>query len=398
MITAILNWVEMLIFLALAVFVMYLFVFAFAGLFYRRFLPTEVDKQHRIAILIPGYKEDAVIVETAKNALLQDYPRDAYEVIVIADSFQPQTLETLRKLPITVIEVSFDVSTKAKALNVAMAKLSGIYDIVIVLDADNTMEESFCKKINASFSQGFMAIQGHRVAKNQNTPFAILDAISEEINNFIFRQGHRALGLSSALIGSGMAFQYSYFKEAMNAAQAIGGFDKELELKLLKERKKIDYLPHALVYDEKVEKSEVFERQRRRWLSAQFVYFRKHFLSGLSHLLLKGNIDYFDKVFQMVQPPRVLLLGVVTVIFILELMFGALGYGSRQFPELTNWFALWVLVFLIFLFSTPRKFYNFNTLKALFSLPKAFFIMFLSLFKLKGANRRFIHTAHTGAK
>lgn len=398
MITTILNWVEMLIFLALAVFVLYLFVFAFAGLFYRRFLPTEVDTQHRIAILIPGYKEDAVIVETAKNALLQDYPRNAFEVVIIADSFQQETLKALRNLPITVIEVSFDISTKAKALNAAMANLSGIYDIAIILDADNTMEQSFCKKINASFSQGFMAIQGHRVAKNQNTPFAILDAISEEINNFIFRQGHRALGLSSALIGSGMAFTYSYFKEAMSAAQAIGGFDKELELKLLKERKKIDYLPDALVYDEKVEKPEVFERQRRRWLSAQFVYFRKHFLSGLSHLLLKGNIDYFDKVFQMVQPPRVLLLGVVTIIFILELMFGALGHGSKQIPELTNWFALWVLVFLTFLFSTPRKFYNLNTLKALFSLPKAFFIMFLSLFKLKGANRRFIHTAHTGAK
>lgn len=398
MITTILNWVEMLIFLTLAVFVLYLFVFAFAGLFYRRFLPTEVDKQHRIAILIPGYKEDAVIIETAKNALLQDYPRDALEVVIIADSFQPQTLEALCRLPITVIEVSFDISTKAKALNAAMANLSGIYDIAIVLDADNTMERSFCKKINASFSQGFMAIQGHRVAKNQNTPFAVLDAISEEINNFIFRQGHRALGLSSALIGSGMAFQYSYFKEAMSAAHAIGGFDKELELKLLKERKKIDYLPDALVYDEKVEKPEVFERQRRRWLSAQFVYFRKHLFSGLSHLLLKRNIDYFDKVFQMVQPPRVLLLGVVTIIFILELMFGALGHGSKQFPELTNWFALWLLVFFTFLFSTPRKFYNFNTLKALFSLPKAFFIMFLSLFKLKGANRRFIHTAHTGAK
>lgn len=398
MINAILNWVEMLIFLVLAVFVLYLFVFAFAGLFYRRFLPTEVDKQHRIAILIPGYKEDAVIIDTAQHALLQDYPHDAFEVVIIADSFQPQTLEALRKLPITVVEVTFDVSTKAKALNEAMSRLDGNYDIAIVLDADNTMEASFCKKINASFSQGFMAIQGHRVAKNQNTPFAILDAISEEINNFIFRQGHRALGLSSALIGSGMAFQYSYFKEAMSAAQAIGGFDKELELKLLKERKKIDYLPHALVYDEKVEKPEVFERQRRRWLSAQFVYFRKHFLSGLSQLFLKGNIDYFDKFFQMVQPPRVLLLGVVTVIFILELIFGALGYGSKQFPDQANWVALWVLVFLTFLFSTPRKFYNFNTLKALFSLPKAFFIMFLSLFKLKGANRRFIHTAHTGAK
>jgi hypothetical protein len=50
------------------------------------------------------------------------------------------------------------------------------------------------------------AVQGHRTAKNTNNSWAILDAISEEINNNIFRKGHRVLGLSSAIIGSGMAF------------------------------------------------------------------------------------------------------------------------------------------------------------------------------------------------
>jgi hypothetical protein len=33
-------------------------------------------------------------------------------------------------------------------------------------------------------------------------------------------------------------------------------------------------------------------------------------------------------------------------------------------------------------------------LKAIFSLPRAFLLMFGSLFKLKGANKKFIHTVH----
>jgi hypothetical protein len=36
-------------------------------------------------------------------------------------------------------------------------------------------------------------------------------------------------------------------------------------------------------------KSEVFGNQRRRWLSAQFHYFRK-ILNALKDLILKGNI------------------------------------------------------------------------------------------------------------
>ena len=64
-------------------------------------------------------------------------------------------------------------------------------------------------------------MQGHRVAKNHNTNLATLDAVSEEINNNIFRSGHRAIGLSSALIGSGMAFDYELIKSEMAKIDAI---------------------------------------------------------------------------------------------------------------------------------------------------------------------------------
>lgn len=55
------------------------------------------------------------------------------------------------------------------------------------------------------------AVQTHRIAKNMNNDMALLDAVSEEINNTIFRLGHAKLGLSAALIGSGMAFRYDLF-------------------------------------------------------------------------------------------------------------------------------------------------------------------------------------------
>ena len=91
-----------------------------------------------------------------------------------------------------------------------------------------------------------------------------------------------------------MAFQYQFFKEIMSTAKAIGGFDKEIELKMLKDGHRIGYLDDAIVLDEKVQKAEVFSNQRRRWLSAQLHYFRLDFLQSIKHLFLKGNLDYFD--------------------------------------------------------------------------------------------------------
>lgn len=377
----------------------YILIFSIAGVFPSHTPKPKKLETRKMAVLIPGYKEDAVIIDVAKDALKQDYPSENFDVVVIADSFQPETIEELKKLPIKVIEVSFDVSTKSKALNWAMAELGDNYNIAVILDADNLMESTFLTKINQAFDNGFMVVQGHRTAKNTNTSFAILDAISEEVNNHIFRKGHRNLGLSSALIGSGMAFDYSFFKETMANVKAIGGFDKELELTLLRDKNKIEYLHDALVLDEKVQKSEVFARQRKRWLSAQFVYFQRYFFSGLYNLVFKGNIDFFDKVYQMVSPPRVLLVGLVTILTAIYVAVGLI------FPEMdflkysmTQWLVVWGMVVCAFLFSIPRKFYNTKTLGAIFTLPKAFFIMFISLFKLKGANKKFIHTQHGVAK
>jgi cellulose synthase/poly-beta-1,6-N-acetylglucosamine synthase-like glycosyltransferase len=375
---------------------LYIFVFGFAGLFYRQQPYLNSAEKRKIAVLIPGYKEDAVIIEVAREALKQSYSSVNYDVIIIADSFKQDTLAELRKLPIKVIEVAFEKSTKAKALNKAMEQLDNSYEIAVVLDADNIMAFDFLEKVNSAFANNYMAIQGHRAAKNLDTSLAILDAVSEEINNHIFRKGHRVLGLSSAIIGSGMAFRYSFFKEMMASAKAIGGFDKELELKMLKDGHVIGYLDDALVYDEKVQKAEVFSNQRRRWLSAQLHYFRLDFLQSLKHLLLKGNVDYFDKAIQFIQPPRVLLLGFVMIFGLGFLAVNVFAYPNSQM--LMAWINLMVACILAFLFSIPKSFYNLKTMKAVLSLPKGMILMLGSLLKVKGANKQFIHTQHTAKR
>ncbi len=381
----IIQWI---LFIYLAITTLYIFVFSFASLFpYNP--PTLLDiKKKKFAVLIPGYKEDDVIIEVAKDALKQDYPADLYDIVVIADSFNSKTLKKLKELPIKVIEVSFESSTKSKALNKAMEQLPEDYDLALVLDADNLMESDFLTKINNTFSNKCIIVQGHRVAKNTDTSFAVLDAVSEEINNNIFRKGHRILGLSAAIIGSGMAIEYNYFKNLMKTIKAVGGFDKEIELKTLKDKHVIEYVNHAYVYDEKVQKAEVFQSQRRRWLSAQLHYFTKDILTASKYLITKGNIDYFNKAIQFSLLPRIMLLGILFIITILSIIFNPVYYTYA-------WLIVLIACILSFLFSIPRKFYNFKTFKAILTLPKGFILMFVSLIKIRGANKKFIHTKHT---
>ena len=381
--------VELVFFGFLGFSAVYIFIFSVIGLFYKEKKMKRQGIGNKIAVLIPGYKEDSVIIDVAKDALQQNYPRNRFDVIVIADSFQPETIQKLSKLPIKLIEVDFEVSTKAKSVNKALAQLpENHYDIVTILDSDNVMKPGFLRKVDQAYTNGYRAIQGHRAAKNKNTTFALLDAANEEINNHIFRKGHWAAGLSSALIGSAMAFDYSMFKRMMGTIGDVAGEDKELEVRLLKEKVKIIYLNSAYVLDEKVQQAEVFANQRKRWIATQIHYVRQYFLSGIYELITKGNFDYFNKAMQAIVAPRVLLLG---TLFILNALFLLIPNYISEF----YWLGLLGLTCGALLLALPRSFYNKQMLAAAFSIPKSFFFMLLALTKIKGAHKKFIHTPHT---
>ncbi|MEP7263109.1 MAG: glycosyltransferase family 2 protein [Bacteroidota bacterium] len=389
MIMTLINLLLITVFITTSFTVVYSLVFSVGGLFARKKKFKNKDIYKKIAVLMPSYKEDAVILETANHALFQQYPTHRYDVVVIADSLLPETIEKLKKLPLQLVQVSFDQSTKAKALNAAFESLTQSYDIAVVLDADNMMKPDFLSLINTAFVNGCYAIQGHRIAKNLNTRFAILDGISEEINNHIFRKGQQALGFSSSIIGSGMAFSYLYLKQVMAEINAVGGFDKELELKLIEDNHRIVYLENAYVLDEKVQKSEVFANQRTRWISAQLIYLRKYFLKG-SLCLLFGKTDYANKVAHYAMVPKVLLMGFLFIASLLSWFA-----PPEMLIGFSQWITLSALYIIAMVIAIPVSYYNFETAKALASLPLSFFIMFKAMFKLKGANKKFIHTPHT---
>jgi len=377
---------QIVVFTYLALSTVYFLIFSVAGLFSRKIKTPLEKKLNRFVVLIPGYKEDAVIIEVAEHALHQDYPTELYDVAVIADSFQPETLLNLKKLPIRVIEVVFEKSSKSKAINKALSVLPDVYDAVIVLDADNIMAADCIRKMNNALNSGYEAVQGHRAAKNRNTPFAILDSVSEEIGNHIFRKGHRMLGLSSALIGSGMAFSYQLFKHCMFDIDSTGE-DKELEIKLISDGRKIEYLNDAYIFDEKVQKPNVFMVQRTRWLANQLIYAKKYVFWSVKQLIIKGNIDLFDKVIQQFLPPRIFLLGFLFIISVTSLIFNPIIYSCA-------WLSLSALCVIVLLLSTPLKYYNRSTVKACFLLPKGFLFMFLAFIRVYKAHKTWGHTSH----
>ena len=381
----ILDNIDSLCFFLLGTSVLYLFVFALLSHIKRKDTYPAAGKLHRFVILYPAYKEDRVIENAISNFLEQDYPKSCYDVVVISDQMQDDTINRLKSMPITLMEVHFQQSSKAKAMQYAMENLDkNTYDMVVIMDADNTVEPNFLHELNKAYHSGCLVIQAHRMAKNLNTDTAILDAVSEEINNSIFRKGHVRLGLSAALIGSGMAIDFQWFKKNIFKLQTAGE-DKELEALLLKENIFIEYLEHVNVYDEKTQKDSTFYNQRRRWLASQ-LFAIKNNIGKLPGALFDGKFDYANKICQWMMLPRVLLLGFIGIISVIVLLY--------QWTWAIKWFILELLLVITLSLAVPDYLVNEQFKKAVWKAPKLFLLMTLNLFRLKGVNKKFIHTEH----
>ena len=380
--------VEIILFSWFAFTVTYVFFYAIMSLFYKeRQLINKNEKSAKILVLIPAYKEDKVILNTLKAISNQDYPIDKYKVMLIADHFDKETILDAKKYPAEVLDVSFEKSTKSIAINYALSLAAENTELVAILDADNLVESNFLKELNLNFQNGDQAIQGQRIAKNSNTSYAILDAIGEEINNSIYCKGQQVLGFTSRLTGSGMAFEFNLFKKLMSEINAIGGFDKELELNLLDNNVSIFYNSNIKIYDEKVTKSKVLMNQRSRWISAQFHYMKKFSKIGLEKLILKGDIEYFNKYLQLFLLPKMLMVIFLIAGLIINQFLLEDGMSSHWFIATAAFILSYILVF-------PLKYLKLNLLKMLYIIPLTVLKMFTKLPKLYTANKQFIHTPH----
>ena len=339
----VIDWV---LFIGVAFTTLYLFVFSIASLFSRHAEVSKAKRQNRFIVLIPSYKQDRVVSQSVISILSQTYPQRMFDLVVISDHQSEMTNMKLAQYPITLLTPNFEKSTKAKSLQYAILNLPEfkIYDAVVVLDADNIVEPEFLDQVNDAFeSAGTKAITTHRLPKNRDTTTARLDSVFEEINTSIFRRGHITLGLSAAMSGSGVVFDFEWFKQNIMKVRTAEE-DKELEALLMRQRVYVDYFDHIHVYDEKKRQTGEISKQRSRWALAQYKTLIKN-IYNFPGAIFNRHYDYADKIIQWMLIPRM-----VTVV-IIGVMCITLPF--IYFTLAIKWWFIGLLLGFAFAFATP---------------------------------------------
>lgn len=342
-----LTYIDTVLFVLIAMTVLYMAIFALASQVKRHASVPKAKHQNRFIVLIPARKAGRNLEKTVYSILGQSYPQRLFDVTVIADSCPEMTNFRVAQQPVTLLTPTFEKESKVKAMQLAINNLPQfkIYDVVVVLDPGNAVETEFLQQLNDAYeSAGTKCIQCHRLSQNRDTATSRLSAIFEEINNSIFRRGHITLGLSAATAGSGMAFDFTWFRNNVTSA-STNWEDKDFEVQLLRQHIFIDYFDDILVYDEKHRSADDFNRQRHNWMYSQLSTFVRN-CRYLPMALLNRHYDLIDKILQWMLIPRLVLMAVIIIMgCILPLIYLSMAL---------KWWALFAIVLFIFALATPN--------------------------------------------
>ncbi len=378
-----LQMTDAVVFLLLAIPVAYLFIYALASLQKYKNPYPHSPKQHRFLVLFVVLKNGKEVIESIRHFIdTQIYPQDKYSIAVAATQLSEEDLCTLLQMPVNIIVPDKENCTKIYAIQQVMERYSpNEYDAITIFNSDNKVVPNALELFNDAYYSGCEAIQAHRLAENLNTDIAVLNATSEEINNRLFRKAHTVLGFSSALIGSGMMFDFNMFHQLAPRLQG-SDFTKAMEIELLKDNIYTEYLEEVVCYCKKTENSSGYSKERQRWLGAQY---RSTLLAivQLPAAFLQGKWDLCEKLFQWLIPSRLLLIAYI--------MIGAIILTFAYWPLSVKWYILLGILFISFLMAMPEGEISKRFRKSFWLLPilifTSVFSHFIRIFK-KGKNRK----------
>lgn len=253
----------------ITIFWLYQFIVSICSLIKFKEKPLIENKEHRFMSIIPAHNEAAVVTNLIESLKNQDYPKELYDIYVIADNCTDNTAEVARKAGAIVYE-RFDESKKTKGFALQWFLAQKIeedapYDAFCIFDADNIADKNFLKAMNKKLCQGENVVQGYRDIKNPTDNWITAGyAIFYWTMNRFYHLARYNLGLSPLLNGTGFMVRFDIIKPTGWDTKTLTE-DIEFSLKNIIEGRKLGWATDAIVYDEQPTSFKQSWSQRSRW-------------------------------------------------------------------------------------------------------------------------------------
>ncbi len=364
------------------------------GMFYSA-KPTKADFQPNTLAVLPAYKPSQLFIQVLKQ--LETALPNNYSVLVLFQEAN-QVITDQAKAEFSQFDIQCESfshiggNSYQHALKHVANYASQIKNLqyVMLLDKDNLVTPTFFTELHHYGNSELDIIQGKRASLNSNGNIKFFDTISEILNDTMFRSAKCKIGLPLEISGSGALIKKDLFIHAiLDLNPKAPGFDKNFMVNAIlgQSNLKTQFVPSAILHEEKTSNLEAYKNQRVRWFGEQYY----NALINGPKLLASRKVMALDYFITLIRPPRSLMFALLPLAASLEFTAMILGWSNSIYSIVAA-----VLVFV----SSFGLLAKHNLIKQAFQAAISFPALLISNIKsvmgsLQKRNLgKFIHTDH----
>jgi cellulose synthase/poly-beta-1,6-N-acetylglucosamine synthase-like glycosyltransferase len=335
--------IETILFCVFGFFFLYLSLLSVLALVARKRSAVKSSRPQRMAFIVPAHNEELAIEKTLRSLLRVDYPRDYFDVIVIADNCTDRTAEIARREGAIVYE-RWNVSLRGKgyALRWCFDRLlseKALYEAIVVIDADSVVSSNFLDVMSSYLERGAKVIQSSDMVELQPGEWSPeVTRVGFTLYNYVRPLGRRVIGCSAGLRGNGMCITVDTLRQVPWQAYSLNE-DLEYGLVLLLHGISVLFAPEATVYATMPKNPDNARTQRARWEAGRFPVIRNYTGSLIMAAFRHGSFRALDAFVDLVTPPLTNLVTFVTL-----LSFGSLFLHWVGIEGTARFVWLWLLL------------------------------------------------------
>lgn len=266
--------------------------------------PPAAQTTRRFRFVVPAHNESAGIIPTVESLLSVDYPRESFDVVVVADNCNDDTAARAESAGATVmVRNDAELRGKGYALHHAFEALPPEVDAVVVIDADTLVSPNILRGFNARRELGAEAVQADYAVRNPDASWRTrLMAIAFGAFHIVRSRARERLGVSCGLRGNGMCFSKALLDRIPHNAYSLVE-DVEYGVRLGEAGVRIFYADETHVYGEMVSGAAASSSQRRRWEDGRRELVRQHAARLLRAGLTRPSLLLLDLALDLLIPP-----------------------------------------------------------------------------------------------
>ncbi len=299
----------------------------------------------RVAVLIPAFNEEAVIVRTIRSVLNSDYKN--LHVIVIDDGSTDRTAEVACEAYAQEIKAGHvQVLTKpnagkAAALNHALDRI--LEDFFIGIDADTVIAADAISKLMPHFEDPRIgAMAGNAKVGNRVNLWTSWQALEYVTSQNFERRALDLMHVVTVVPGAIGAWRTAPVKAAGGYPLNTVAEDADLTMNLLEQGYRVDYEDRALAFTEAPINARGLMRQRFRWSFGTLQAIWKHRAAFVRNkamgLFALPNILIFQMFLPLVSPFIDLLFAWGIVNFLIDRHYHPEAASPASFLKLVTYF------------------------------------------------------------